>query len=294
MGNCAEQPLRSELLSVDQLRQHARTIASSHEIDKRFGPDRLLPRLAENEVALLRAYEAVSDAVKQGVRIAPAADWLLDNFHLIEEQIRTARRHLPRTYSGELPRLVSGPLAGYPRVYAIALELISHGDGRVDAENLSGFVASYQTMTTLKLGELWAIPTMLRLALLENLRRIAIRIAMCRWDREAANLWADRMLEVAEKEPRTLVLALADLVREDPPLTSVFVAEFTRRLRGQNPTSTLPMNWLEQRLAETGQTPEQLIQLESQNQAADQVSMSNSIGSLRFLSAMDSANSSRQ
>ena len=176
----AEQPLRSELLSVDQLRQHARTIASSHEIDKRFGPDRLLPRLAENEVALLHAYEAVSDAVKQDVRIAPAADWLLDNFHLIEEQIRTARRHLPRTYSGELPRLAIGPLAGYPRVYAIALELISHGDGRVDAESLSGFVASYQAITTLKLGELWAIPTMLRLALLENLRRIAIRIATCR------------------------------------------------------------------------------------------------------------------
>jgi cyclic beta-1,2-glucan synthetase len=283
----AEQPLRSELLSVDQLRQHARTIASSHEIDKRFGPDQLLPRLAENEVALLGAYEAVSDAVKQGVRIAPAADWLLDNFHLIEEQIRTARRHLPRTYSGELPRLASGPLAGYPRVYAIALELISHGDGRVDAESLSGFVASYQAITTLKLGELWAIPTMLRLALLENLRRIAIRIAMCRWERETANLWADRMLEVAEKEPKELVLALADLVREDPPLTSAFVAEFTRRLRGQNPGLTLPMGWLEHHLAETNHTVEQLIQLESQDQAADQVSMSNSIGSLRFLSAMD-------
>lgn len=282
-----EQPLRSELLSVDQLRQHARTIAGSHEVDKRFGPDRLLPRLAENEVALLRAFEAVSDAVKQGVRIAPAADWLLDNFHLIEEQIRTARRHLPRTYSGELPRLVSGPLAGYPRVYAIALELISHGDGRVDAESLSGFVASYQAITTLKLGELWAIPTMLRLALLENLRRIAIRIALCRWDREAANLWANRMLEVAEKEPKELVLALADLVREDPPLTSAFVAEFTRRLRGQNPGLTLPMGWLEHHLAETNQTVEQLVQLESQDQAADQVSMSNSIGSLRFLSAMD-------
>jgi cyclic beta-1,2-glucan synthetase len=128
---------------------------------------------------------------------------------------------------------------------------------------------------------------MLRLALLENLRRIAIRIAMCKWDREAANLWADRMLEVAEKEPKKLVLALADLVREEQPLTSAFVAEFTRRLRGQNPASTLPMNWLEQQLAETNHTAEQLIQLESQNQAADQLSMSNSIGSLRFLSAMD-------
>jgi hypothetical protein len=145
----AEQPLRSELLSVDQLRQHARALAESHDIDRRRGSDRLLPRLAENEVALLRAYEAVSEAVKQGVRIAPAADWLLDNFHLIEEQIRTARRHLPRTYSGELPRLAGGPLSGYPRVYAIALELISHGDGRVDAENLSGFVASYQAVTRL-------------------------------------------------------------------------------------------------------------------------------------------------
>ena len=283
----AEQPLRSELLSVDQLKQHAHVLAGSHRIDKRLGPDRLLPRLGENEAGLRNVYEVVTNAVKQGVRIAPAADWLLDNFHLIEEQIRTARRHLPRTYSGELPRLVNGPLAGYPRVYAIALELISHGDGRVDAENLSGFIASYQTMTTLKLGELWAIPTMLRLALLENLYRIAIQIAACRRDHEAANLWADRMLEVAEKEPKKLVLALADLVREDPPLTSAFVAEFTRRLCGQNLAPTLPMNWLEQRLAETGQTPEQLIQLESQNQAADQVSMSNSIGSLRFLSAMD-------
>jgi cellobiose phosphorylase len=283
----AEQPLRSELLSVDQLKQHGRALAGAHESDPHPGPDRLLPRLGENEVALRDAYEVVSTAVKQGVRVAPAADWLLDNFHLIEEHIRTARRHLPRTYSGELPRLDSGPLTGYPRVYAIALELISHGDGRVDAENLSGFVAAYQAITTLKLGELWAIPTMLRLALLENLRRIAVRIAACRGDRDVANRWANRMLEVADKEPRKLVLTLADLVRADPPLTSAFVAEFTRRLRGQNPGLTLPMGWLEHHLAETNQTIEQLIQLENQNQAADQVSMSNSIGSLRFLSAMD-------
>ena len=283
----AESPLRSELLSVDQLRRHARALAESHKIDRRRGPDRLLPRLAENEVALLHAYEAVSDAVRQGVRVASAADWLLDNYHLVEEQIRISRRHLPRTYSSELPRLIGGPQAGYPRVYAIALELISHGDGRVDADNLSGFVASYQTITTLKLGELWAIPTMLRLALLENLRRIAVRIAECRWDRDAANVWANRMLEVADKEPRKLVLALADLVRADPPLTSAFVAEFTRRLRGQNPGLTLPMGWLEHHLAETNQTIEQLVQMEGQNQAADQVSISNSIGSLRFLSAMD-------
>ena len=283
----AEPPLRSELLSADQLKQHARALASSHEIDERRGPDRLLPRLAENEVALLHAYKLVANSAEQGRRTTPAADWLLDNFYLIESQIRTARRHLPRAYSAELPRLLNGPLAGHPRVYAIVQELISHVDGRVDAENLSRFVASYQTTATLKLGELWAIPIMLRLALIENLRRVAVRIAACRRDRDAANSWADHLLEIAEKEPRNLVLALADMVREDPPLTSAFVAEFARHLRGQNPGLTLPMSWLEQQLAEANQTIEELIQLESQNQATDQVSMSNSIGSLRFLPTMD-------
>lgn len=283
----AEAPLRSELLSVDQLKEHASALAGSHEIDEHPGPDRLLPRLAENQVALLHACKFFTGTVKESRRIAPAADWLLDNFYLIEEQVRTAQRHFPRGYSRQLPRLLSGPLAGYPRVYAIVMELISHVDGRVDAENLACFVASYQTVAQLKLGELWAIPIMLRLALIENLRRVAVRIATSRQGRDAARPWADRMLEVAEKEPRNLVLALADMVREDPALTSAFVAEFARYLRGQNPGLALPMSWLEQRLAETNQTVEQLIQLEGQNQAADQVSVSNSIGSLRFLSAMD-------
>src|SRR5512143_1518601 len=101
-----EPPLRSDLLSADQLKQHAIALAGSHEIDERRGPDRLLPRLAENALALLRAYELVTNAVEQGRRTSPAADWLLDNFSLIESQNRTARRHLPREYSAELPRLL--------------------------------------------------------------------------------------------------------------------------------------------------------------------------------------------
>ena len=135
-------------------------------------PDQLLTRLAENEGVLIGACNLLTAAVKANRRIAPAGEWLLDNFYLIEEQIRTAKRHLPKGYSRELPRLLNGPSAGLPRVYDIALETISHGDGRVDPESLSSFVAAYQTVTALKLGELWAIPIMLRLALIENLRRV--------------------------------------------------------------------------------------------------------------------------
>ena len=167
-----EQPLRAVLYSVEQLAQHAQTIAANDRLAFKATGDRLIPRLHENERILVQTYELVTAAVTQNRRVTPAAEWLLDNFYLIEEQIRTARRHFPQSYSRELPRLANGPAAGYPRVYGIALDLISHVDGRVDAVSLNGFIASYQTVTPLKLGELWAVPIMLRLALIENLRRV--------------------------------------------------------------------------------------------------------------------------
>ena len=146
---------------------------------------------------------------------------------------------------------------------------------------------AYQTVTALKLGELWAIPIMLRLALIENLRRIAVRIAIDRTDRNLADYWADRMLEIAEKNPKNLILAIADMARSNPPICSSFVAEFARRLQGQSPALALPLTWIEQQLSESSLTIDKLVQSENQQQAADQVSISNSIGSLRFLATMD-------
>ena len=282
-----EPPLRSELFSSDQMEQHGKTLAGLHKLGLGRARDRLLTRLAENEGVLLGVRNLLTEAVKATRRITPAGEWLLDNFYLIEEQIRTARRHLPKGYSRELPRLLNGPSAGLPRVYDIALETISHGDGRVDPESLSSFVAAYQTVTALKLGELWAIPIMLRLALIENLRRVAARIAADRIDRNLADYWADRMTETAGKDPKSLILVIADMARSNPPMVSSFVAELTRRLQGQGPALAMPLTWIEQRLSECGLTIKQLVQSENQKQAADQVSMSNSIGSLRFLGAMD-------
>ncbi|MGD1075916.1 MAG: hypothetical protein ABR903_07550, partial [Thermodesulfovibrionales bacterium] len=125
-------PLRSELFSRDQMEQHGRILAASHKLSPRRAPDQLLSRLSENEGVLISVRNLLADAVKTDRRITPAGEWLLDNFYLIEERIRTARRHLPKGYSRELPRLLNGPSAGLPRVYDIALETISHGDGRVD------------------------------------------------------------------------------------------------------------------------------------------------------------------
>jgi len=141
-----EPPLRAELFSSDQMEEHGKTLAGSHRVGVSRAPDQLLSRLRENESVLRGACDLLSEAVTANRRIAPAGEWLLDNFYLIEEQIHTARRHLPKGYSRGLPRLIQRPSAGLPRVYDIALEPISHGDGRVDPESLSSFVAAYQTV----------------------------------------------------------------------------------------------------------------------------------------------------
>ncbi len=279
--------LRSELFSIEQLKRHAIKLAGEHRLEPHPGADKLLPRLADNERVLLAAYQVVTSAAIPGNRLIAAEAWLLDNFYLIEQQIIQARRHLPHGYSRQLPRLAIGISAGFPRIYDLALALISHMDGRVDSDNATHIVAAYQSIEPLKLGELWAFPIMLQLALLENLRRVALRIARRREERDAAILWADRMLLTAEKEPKKLIQLLAEFANADIPLTAPFVEEFYERLQAQGSVMAFVQSWVEQKLLEQGVTATQLSETAGRTAAANQISIANSIGSLRFIGNMD-------
>ncbi len=279
--------LRTELFSIEQLKRHAVTLAGRHKIDPRPPADKLLPRLADNARVLLAAYDVITAAATPGQRIMSAEVWLLDNFYLIEQQIALARRHLPRGYSRQLPRLADGPSAGFPRIYDLALELISHMDGRIDSDNATQFLAAYQSIEPLTLGELWAFPIMLQLALLENLRRISVRIARRRKERDAAITWADRMLVTAEEEPNQLIQLLAEFANADVPLTAPFVEEFYARLQAQGPAMAFVQTWVEHKLFEQGVTATQLSAAAARTAATNRISLANSIGSLRFIGAMD-------
>ena len=282
-----EQPLKAELFTINQLKLYAATLASRHSVSFKKGRDKLLARLKKNEAVILRVYELLNQPGNVKRRISPAGDWLLDNYYLIEEQIRLAQKFLPKGYSEELPSLTRGPLAGYPRVYDLAMEIVSHGDGRLDIKGLSGFVAAYQSVKHLRLGELWAVPIMIRLALIENLRRIASRIILSQLARDTADYHANRILEALDKDTSGVILEIASMAKLDLPMSDSFVAEFVRQLHGQSHSFNLPVVWLEKKLAEQGKTIERLIQSANNKQAADQVSISNTIESLRFLEITD-------
>ncbi len=279
--------MRAELLSIEQLKRFARELAERHETDFGPGTNRLLPRLAENTRALREAHDVLVEAQTSGRRMTPPAEWLLDNFYMIEQQIHLARQHLPSTYSRLLPRLTQGPMKGLPRIYALASDLIAHLDGQLDAETSTAFLQAYQTAQPLLLGELWAFPIALRLGLIENLRRVAVRIADRRRDKESGIRWAERMLSAAEMGSKQVIHLLAEFADAHPRLSAPFLEEFTSRLQGQGPSLTFVSNWLEQALAEESTNTTQRLHADGHVQAAEHLSISNSIASLRFLGAMD-------
>ena len=131
-----EKPFQAEFFSVERLEQFAQTLAAKHKTVTRKGRAQLLPRLEDNGRNLEAAYKALVEALRQGRAISPAAEWLVDNYHIVEEQLREIRQDLPKGYYHELPKLAEGELAGYPRIYAVALALIAHTDSRLDTNTL--------------------------------------------------------------------------------------------------------------------------------------------------------------
>ncbi|MEJ7829748.1 MAG: cyclic beta 1-2 glucan synthetase, partial [Segetibacter sp.] len=282
-----EEPFRSELFSAEQMDRHGAALARAHKLQQGRSSVQLLRRLEDNEKTLLEVRNLLVESIRSGKTITPGAEWLLDNFYLVEEQVVLARKHLPKGYSQDLPCLANGISPGLPRVYDIILEIISHSDGRVDITSLTSFIAAYQTTTILTLGELWAIPIMLRLAVIENLRRVSAKIALAMIDHNLADYWADKMITTVAEQPGNLILIIADMVRSNPELDSQFVACFTHKLQGKGPALALPLNWMEQQLAAAGNSSNDLVLQENQKQAADQVSVRNSIGTLRLIGSTD-------
>jgi hypothetical protein len=287
LNHLNEEPLREELFSSDQMVRFGKVLAASHKLNTKPAQDHLLKRLADNEMHLQEVRKLLTDSIKKKHQLTPAGEWLIDNFYLVEEHIRIAKTNFPKKYSEDLPQLLDGTVGGNTRIYDIVLQIISHSDGRIDVESLGGFVKAYQTITNLQLGELWAIPLMLRLALIENIRRVSSRVAVGRVDKNLADYWGEKMIETAGKDPKNLILVVADMARSKPPMVSAFVSELIRQLRGKGPELAMPLNWIEMQLSESGLTSNELVDAENQKQAADQVSISNSIASLRLLTAMD-------
>src|SRR5271169_2765647 len=229
-----EEPIPGELFSVERLEQHAESLAAAQAISTGAGAGKpLISRVAENGRLLLEYYRATARAVQREQAITPAAQWLVENFYIVEEQLREIHDHLPPGFYRKLPKLASGHLAGYPRVYGVAWAFVAHTDSHLDPDVLRRFVNAYQRVQPLSIGELWAVAITLRIVLVENLRRLAARIVQSRDARNEADVLADRLLGAGGQA----LVAPATVLREfeKKPLDRAFAVQLVLRLRDQDP-----------------------------------------------------------
>jgi cyclic beta-1,2-glucan synthetase len=275
----AEKPLRDELLSIERLEERARALAAGFTLDPnpRRAARNVLPRFEDNARVLRKVYITMADDVHRGEFVTPAAEWLLDNFHLVTSEVLDVRRNLPPGYYRELPKLALGELAGHARVYALAEEIIRHSDSRLDRQQLVRFMNSFQAVTPLTIGELWAWPSMLKLALIENLRRLAEETLEARAAVRAADAYVARVDAFGHGKPLPL----------PKHLHTGYVLQLLQRLREYGPRLSAVRAAVETHLSAQHMASEDAIRSEHQRQAAAQVSVANVITSLRLCSALD-------
>ena len=267
-------PFRDELLGAQRLDDRALTLAARFTINRRARAKSILPRFEDNARILRGAYQTLASDVRAGRFITSASEWLLDNFHLVTSQIADVRRNLPQTYYRQLPPLASREHLGRARVYAMAIELVRHSDSRLDRAQLETFLSNYQRIAPLTIGELWAWPSMLTLALVENLRRLAEEILFSR----RARAIADDYLRHAETD-RPLASPT------DMHVTSVVQLLLRTREYGQK----VPVlrQAVEAHLELRHLTAEEAVRGEHQRQGVTQVSVANAVTSLRLCSEID-------
>ncbi len=272
-----ERPFRDALLSIEPLDERAVALGASLTVDpdpRRRSRD-TFPRFEENVRVLRNAYRELAEDLRTGQFVVAAAEWLLDNFHLVTSEIVDIRRNLPRTYSRTLPALAAREHAGHARIYAVAVELIRHRDSRLDRAQLTQFLNSFQRVAPLTIGELWAWPSMLKLALIENLRRLAEEMLAARAARRAAD---DYVTRSADREAIEALPACAD---------TAFVVQLLHRFREYGLRLSPVRIAVDEQLAARETTAESAIRDEHQKQGVAQVSVANAITSLRLCATLD-------
>ncbi|UCF05851.1 MAG: glycosyl transferase, partial [bacterium] len=272
-------------LSAVQIPEYAERLAGDQRVDPDARRDTgLLKRLEKTRQWIHRACKDLAEASRLGQSTPPTAEWLLDNEYIVESNVREILMNLPRRYYQELPLLADEPYRGLPRIYGLARDLVSHTDLRLDRENILAFIESYQSIGALSIGELWAVPQMLRAALIESISNLAERALTELRDREIADFWANRLITTNRRDPNQLFSILAELAEMQPNPSPYFASQLIENLYDQEAALVPVQGWLERTFRKS---LSDLTPREHNRQMKDQISIGNAFTSLRQLALLD-------
>ncbi|MGD8352575.1 MAG: glucoamylase family protein, partial [Pseudomonadota bacterium] len=274
-----------ELLTSSRIQEHARKLARGHVSSKStFRKASLLKHLDDCEKIIDEVYETLSESSHLEQSITTSAEWILDNTFIIRGHIDEVRKNLPEKFYHELPVLAEGQHKGEPKAYDLAMELVIHNDSQLDQHNIHDFLDAYQSISVLTSGELWALPNLLRIALIDDLSHLVERVELRLRERELADYWANRLIVTERRNPDLMFTVLSDMAEEIPQPSVNFALQLTDHLYDEEAVLSVVQGWLERKL---GGSLENLLIEQKELQAADEVSIGNGITSLRWLRQID-------
>ncbi len=280
--------VRFSTSSVEELEKRAKRMAQDHTITVK--PNVLkwpITQMNENYEVILSLYKDLNEDVSLKRAIPPAAEWLLDNFYVIEEQVKGVRVALKKKNYYNLPFLKKGPYKGYTRVFAITMEFISEVDGQVDESTFQRYLEAYQSHSILFDREIRVLPIMMRIALIHHVRMICERIkeTQTEWDKAEVlinKFWSDEVADIDQ-----LVLQFKNVVEKNSGVNPTFVEHFFYRLRRSGKSYTAVLRNIDEILDKFETTIERVAQKEHNAQAVNTVSLGNCIMSLKYVSSLN-------
>ncbi|MEO6080993.1 MAG: glucoamylase family protein [Steroidobacteraceae bacterium] len=277
-------PTEGELWDVDRLERHGRKLAdNSGEFVDTSRLD-LRKRLRGNASALESAYAAIVAALRAGRAITPAAQWLVDNFHVISEQLSEVPLRLTPTVWRDLPAANHPEATGWPRIFHIATEYLRHTLWEFNPQSLLRLLAGYQNAAPLRMREIWALYPILRIALVDELRRIAVRVEDSLAARAAADELADSLLDGRWSE---LGASLSRPHWLEGRFIAPYIVQLAHRLHGMGERGRPLLDDLSAELARRGTTIDDYIQRQHARRSASNLVARNIITSLRALNSFD-------
>ncbi|HKJ46892.1 MAG TPA: glucoamylase family protein [Balneolales bacterium] len=278
----------SILYNPEYLAEKARQLSQGRELVTSTGPlQELRPILEKSTHTLTDVYRILAASAKQEEEISPAGEWIIDNFYIIQEQLQLIKEDFPTAYYRKLPRIKSGPFRKFPRVYEIMHELATLTDNVLDRQNVELFVRAYQEREPLLLGELWAIPIMLRFILVQRLEMRARQILENREIRREANKWVDKIANTRPEEPTNTLNILADMAMQHSPLNPAFLVTVAMKLQTSGILREPERIWFDWQFRAWQTTLEVETRNEAQRQTQLQVSVRNAVISLREASEVE-------
>ncbi|ERI94105.1 glycosyltransferase family 36 [Clostridiales bacterium oral taxon 876 str. F0540] len=274
-------------VNKEDLEKHAYEISQYYsKVTRRSNCRRkLMKSLDKSYEEILSTYEYIDKESKYKREVVPAAEWMLDNLYLIEKEYKDIKHNMPVSYYRGLSVIKKGILKGYPRIYHLAVELVSHTDGRADENSVETFLNAYQKNTMLTMGELWAFPIMIRIALIQNISKVACSITFSQEEKKRADAVAEKIISSDNEE--LLGEKVKELIEINEKLSVHFVERLLKVLRDNGVDNTEVYRWIDEKLELQQTSADKMIALEHQKQTGFQISIGNSITSIRQMGALN-------